>query len=223
MKITHEKTKALVLDALELIKEQAKVAKTFKTALAEVETNQDYSELYKKEQIEKLRTGYIAKYNEAKEKISEKLNAILDAEVEQENILEFDVPEFSNTLAAINASEGKLPYEVIDNIKINFAGQYQALNTIVSALKRYGIDLSGYGYENYLKSASNYVSELQIKVENIELSKDATLFSLRDVFDEFVTFAETRGIKLSSDATLFIELSEEEKQDFLTRRAMGLE
>ena len=126
-------------------------------------------------------------------------------------------------MAAINASEGKLPYEVIDNIKFNFAGQYQALNTIVAALKRYGVDLSGYGYENYLKSASNYVSELQIKVENIELSKDATLFSLRDLFDEIIIFAETRGIKLNADDALFGELSEEEKQDFLTRRAMGLE
>ena len=138
-----------------------------------------------------------------------------------EKILEFDTPEFSNTLAAINAAQGNLPADVINGIKLNFAGQYQALITIKSAFDRYGIDLAPYGYEEYITSAGFAIQPLISAAKNIEQDEVSTVLSLKNLFDDILKFGKVRGIEFTPAEETFGEYDEEDRE-LIARRAMGL-
>lgn len=222
MKVNHDKTKSLILNITKLLKAQIQTAKKYKADSDNILSDRLISQEYKNEQIEELRNAYLAKHSETKEKAENALNEILELELENEKILEFDVPEFSNTLAVINAAKGNLPSEVIESIKINFAGQYQTLLAIKSAFERYGVDLKKFGFEEYTISAGSAVKELIYQAQNIEQSETSTIVSLRKLFKDVIRFGEVRGINFSkSEKTLTADIDDEARK-ILTRKAMGL-
>ncbi len=220
MKVNHEQTKNIILSIVEMLKTQAQVAKKYKADLDTVTADEMISQKLKNDRIAELRNNYIAKHSELKDKVEEKLNAIISIELENEKILELDVPEFSNTLAAINAAKGHLPSEVIDSIKLNFAGQYQALLAIAAAFKNYGVELSKYGYSEYTASVKAAINPLIIQAQNIEQSETSTFISLRKLFKDVIRFGEVRGIKFSdSDKTFPFD---DEIRTLISKQAMGL-
>lgn len=221
MKVNHEQTKNKILDICKVLRTQAAYAKRFRQESLNVTTDEMLAQKYKNDRLAELREAYNAKYNETKTRIVEILGQIAEIEHEQEKILEFDVPEFSNTIAAINAAQGKLPADVITNIKLNFAGQYQILMTIKAAFERYEIDLVPYGYEEYTTSAGFVLPGLIHKAENIEQDEISTLLSLKNLFDDVLKFGKVRGITFTPTEETFNEFDEEDRE-LLARRAMGL-
>lgn len=199
MKINHDKTKGYILSICDLLKCQTKAAKEFKAEKEKVLTDNMLSEEYKNNCVAALRENYIAKYKETKVAIVKKLEAIILAEKENESILEYDVPEFSNTLAAINSAKGNLPSNVIESIKLNFAGQYQALLTIQAAFERYGVNLKDYKFNIYTTVAETAVNALIIQAENIELSEMSAFISLKKLYDNVISFGEIRGIVFTDE------------------------
>ena len=188
MKINHEQTKHLIIGITELLRNQAQTAKRFRTESEAILSDGRMSQENINNSIAELRNSYIAKYNETKEKVEEKLNAILPTELENEKILELDVPEFNNTLAAINSAQGELPSEVIEAIKLNFAGQYQALISIKATFERYGKDLSPWNYEEYITSAGFAIQPLLTAAQSIEQSEVSTFVSLQKLFNAVIHF-----------------------------------
>lgn len=222
MKVNHDKTKNLIIDITDILRAQAQVAKKFRAESNTVNEDKTYSQKYKADLIAKLRENYDAKYNGTKDKITAKLEEILKIELENEEILELDVPEFANTLAAINSAQGNLPGYVIENIKINFAGQYQALSTIAAAFENYNIDLSKYGYTEYLRSAAITIEQLINKTRDIEQSEISTFISLKNLLEDVIRFGEVRGITFSENVKTLGADMDDEARTILARKAMGL-
>ena len=220
MKVNHDETKGIILSIVEMLKTQVQVAKKYKADSDAVTADEMISQKLKNERIAELRDNYIAKHRELKDKVEEKLNAIIPIELENEKILELDVPEFSNTLAAINTSKGHLPSEVIESIKLNFAGQYQALLAIKSAFERYEVDLKPWKYDEYTASVNYAIKPLIIQAQNLEQSEASTSISLRKLFKDVIRFGEVRGIKFSdSDKTFPFD---DEIRTSALKKAMGL-
>lgn len=221
MRVNHEQTKRLILNIVDMLRNQAQTAKKFKGDSDVLIADNRMSQEFKNERIEELRNNYNAKYNEIKEKVEEKLNAIIPIELENEKILEFDVPEFANTLAVINAAQGKLPSDIIEGIKLNFAGQYQALLAIKATFERYEVDLSAWNFEEYTTSAGFAIQSLITQASNIEQSEVSTFISLQKLFRAVIRFGEVRGIKFSASEKTFA--SNDETSEALARQAMGLD
>ena len=222
MKINHEITRKNIIEITGLLRTQATVATNYRNTKTAIENDENMSQKYQQESLAQQRENYIAKLCETKEKIKERLEIILEDELKQETILEYDVPEFSNTLAVIDATQGQLPDEVIKNIKYNFAGQYQVLLSINAAFGKYGIELSKYGYDEYLRSASAVIQELIHEAKNIEQSEVSTFVSLRNLFSDIIKFGEVRGIKFSESEKDFREGHNEEADDIFAKQVMGL-
>lgn len=222
MKVNHEQTKNKIFDIAGLLREQARYAKAYRQNTQKLLDDKTLAEDYKNNEIAKLRTAYIAKYNDTKTKVVEKLNEIIPLELENEAILEFDIPEFANTMSAINSAQGKLPAEVMESIKLNFAGHYQVLNSIKAAFERYEIDLTPYGYEKYTTRAEFAIRDLITSAENIEQDEVSTIVSLNQLFNAIIHFGEVRGIEFTENAKTFGDGVDDEVRDILARRAMGL-
>lgn len=222
MKVNHDRTKKIIIDITDILRAQAQVAKNFKVESDKVTENKTYSQAYQAEKIDALRREYDIKYNGTKDEVAKKLEEILNIELENEQILEFDVPEFANTLAAINAAKGKLPENVISNIKLNFAGQYQALLTIAATFENYGVEVSRYGYDDYLRSVSLAIEPLIIQARNIERSEVSTAISLKKLLKNVIHFGEVRGITFSENVKTLGDGLDDDASNQLARRAMGL-
>lgn len=221
MKVNHEQTKNKILDICRVLRDQANYAKAFRQESKKVIDDEMLAQKYKNDKLAQLREAYNAKYNETKDKVVKMLGEIAEIELEQEKILELDVPEFSNTLATINAAQGKLPADVIEGIKLNFAGQYQALLAIKAAFERYEIDLKHYGYDEYTTSVAFAIKPLENAAANIEQDEVSTVLSLKRLFDDVLKFGKIRGVTFTPDQETFGEFDEEE-ENLLARRAMGL-
>lgn len=222
MKVNHEQTKNKIFDIAGLLREQARYAKNYKQEQIKITSDEMLAQKYKNDRLAELMAAYIAKHKETKEKVVALLNDITPIELEQEAILEFDVPEFQNTLAAINAAQGRLPADVMTGIKLNFAGQYQALLSIKAAFERYEIDLAPYGYEEYTTSAGFAIQPLIHAAENIEQEETSTIIDLQELFKKVIHFGEVRGIKFSEEAKTFGDGVDDEVRELLALKVMGL-
>lgn len=223
MKVNHETTKSRILDILGILREQARYAKIYKQECKKVLDDDMLAEKYKTDKVESLRVAYITKHNENKAKVVALLNEIATIETGQEKILDFDIPEFANTVAVINTAKGKLPADVMEGIKLNFAGYYQVLLSIQAVFEQFDIDLTPYNYHEYTTSAGVAVLPLIHAAENIEQEETSTIVSLHKLFKDVIHFGEVRGIEFSGPAKTFGEGIDEEVQETLTRRAMGLD
>ena len=221
MKVNHEQTKTKIIAICEALREQANNAKAFREESAKVLEDKTFTQEYKEKMLSNLRDGYNANYNTTKTKVVEILGEIEEIELEQEKIFELDIPEFSNTLAAIDAAQGNLPADVINSIKLNFAGYMQALNVIKSAFGRYGVDLEPYGFNEYATSAGFAIEVLKRTTENIEQEEVATVLSLKNLYNDIIAFGKTRGIEFDAEQESFGDI-DEDAQDIIARRAMGL-
>lgn len=222
MKVNHEQTKTKIFDIATLLREQARYAKNYKQEQIKITSDDTYAQEYKNSKIDELRKLYNAKHTETKTKIVEKLNEIREIELEQEKILDLDIPEFANTIAAISAANGKLPSDIITGIKLKFAGHYQALMAIKAIFDRCEIDLAPFGYEEYITSASFVIDALVNEAENMEQEEVASIVSLQQLFNNIIHFGEVRGIKFSDGDKTFGDGVDDEVREILARRAMGL-
>lgn len=222
MKINHEKTHNEILAITELIKKQAVSAKEYKNQKNILESDETMAQKYKNDRLAELRVIYINGINETKALIKERLITVADLETANEQILETDVPEFANTLAAINSAKGNLPGNVIENIKLNFAGQVQLLEIIEKTFDNYGIDMSRYNFSEYTKPSQLVIADLSVKVENIEQSEAAIFLSLTNIYKAIIHFGEVRGIVFSDSEKTFSNGVDDEIREELARQAMGL-
>lgn len=230
MKITHETTKTLINEVNELLKAQGRKARNYKEEKAKIEIDKTYSQGYQQELIHKLREDYLNSIQQTKEKALEKLNKMLEFEIEQENILELDVPEFANTLNLIKASRGELNPKVIKSIVLNFAGQYQILKSFNDLFAEYFDEnnsdekpfLQKYVDVTYFLSAEVLLSDVQKAVENIEVSEVSTCMSLRNIFKALIHFGETRGLTFTDSEKDSTDIINEAEDVDLARQVMGL-
>jgi hypothetical protein len=222
MKVNHEQTRGKIIEITELLKAQAVTAQNFKENSNKVLADESLSQKYQNDRIAELRENYIVKHKETKEKVIAILEEISPLELENEKILEYDIPEFANTMSAINSTQGKLPADVMESIKLNFAGHYQVLLSIKAAFEHYGIDLTPYKYEVYVTSAAFVINDMMKMAENLELSESSSFIALRQLHAKVIRFGEVRGIKFSPDEKTFGSISED-VSDALARQVMGLE
>ena len=220
--INHDITKNKIFDIAGLLREQARYAKDCKKKQLELIDDETLAQEYKNSRIAELRETYLARYEDTKEKVNEKLNEILEVELEQEKILNYDIPGFTNTIAAINAAKGKLPPEVMEGIKLNFAGNYLVMQSIKAAFESYEVDLSKYDYEDYMTSASAAIEPIMQAANNIERDEVSTVVSLYDIFKSLIHFGEVRGIEFTENAKIFGDGLDGEIEEIYARRVMGL-
>lgn len=221
-KINHKPAQDIICKIILRIKEQIKAAETYRQQKTTIETDTRMSREYQETRLKDLMQTYLAGLNETRGFIIENLESIAELEEGNEKILDFDVPEFSETLAAINAAKGKLPEEVIFGIRDKFNGNYQVLLTIVSAFENWGIDLAKYKYNDYITPAAVIIVKLIADAENIETSEVSSFISLRELLHNIVHFGECRGMIFSDEfKTLDSEL-ETVAKELLARQAMGL-
>ena len=141
-KINHKPAQDIICKIILRIKEQIKAAETYRQQKTTIEADTRMSREYQETRLKDLMQTYLAGLNETRSFIIENLESVAEFEEVNEKILDFDVPEFSETLAAINAAKGKLPAEVIFGIRDKFNGNYQVLLTIASVFENYGLDLT---------------------------------------------------------------------------------
>lgn len=222
MKVNHENTRINILKITELLKKLAGAATKYINDKLAVEMNDTISQKYQQEQIEELRVNYLSLLQQTKKEIREILDIITEYENEQDKIIEFDVPEYINTIATINATKGELPENVIKNIKYNFAGQYNNLISIKALFDLYDVNVLNYGYAEYVKSAKDALSEIDIMAKNIETSEQSIFIDLRKIFTSIITFGEVRGIKFADVEKDFGELDNPTAQEMLVNKVMGI-
>lgn len=221
-KINHKPAQDIICDIILRIKKQVETTETYRQKKISIEADARMSREYQEKSIQELMQTYLAALNETRAFIIEKLEKVAELEGENEKILDFDVPEFSETLAAINATKGKLPEDVIFGIRDKFNGNYQVLLTITSALENYGIDLKKYQFGDYIATAAEKLVKLIKDAENIETSEASSFISLRELLHNVVHFGECRGMIFSDDFKMLNSELETVAKDLLARQAMGL-
>ncbi len=222
MKVNHENTKSKILEIAGVIREQANYTKTYKQNKSNVLADETYSEAYKNERLEKLHVDYLTHHKEVKNKLKGMLNEIMSYELENEAVVEFDIPEYTNTVATITASRNTLSADVINGIILNFAGHYQILNTLKAIFKSNGIDVQYYNFGEYAVSAREAVPKLISVAENIEQEENTAIISLKNLLSSVIRFGEVRGIKFDDDAKSLGSDIDSEASTIIARRAMGL-
>lgn len=227
MEINHDKTRDLIFKCLQLIGEQAKAAQSYRERYIKLCENKDYTQDYINKRIEETRNEYIQAHEDTKTSIIEMLDEVAEAELANESISEFDIPEFANTMNSIHITSGKLPADVIETIIKNNIGRYQVLNVIQTALEGYGIDIKPYNFPAYASSVAVTIPPLKLQTESMELSPQSTCVYWEKLFDNLMTFAANLGVayedkKFDIEIEYMDKLKEEiaEKQ---ARTAMGLD
>lgn len=228
-KINHKPAQDIICDIIERIKKQVETALKFKAQKVNYETDTRLAEEFRNTKIAEINSAYLAELQDTRAFIAEKLEAVADLETETENILDFDVPEFSETLTAVNTAKGKLPEAVIYGIRDKFKGNYQVMATIKAALEGFGIDLKPYKFNDYTEPAKESIARLIINAKNIETSEDTSFISLEELLNDVVYFGRCRGMVFSDDfASLPTNISgavakiKDDVQTQMARQAMGL-
>ena len=228
-KINHKPAQDIICDIILRIKKQVENALNYKKQKVTLETDERLNTEYREGQIKAINEKYLAELQETRAFIAEKLGAVAEIEKENESILDFDVPEFSETMAAVNAAKGKLPEAVIYGIRDKFKGNYQVMATIKAALEGFEIDLKPYKFNDYTAPAEECISQMIINAGNIETSADTSFISLGELLDEIVYFAECRGMVFGDDFKTFdpetagaVAEVKDAIQTQTARQAMGL-
>ena len=228
-KINHKPAQDIICDIILRIKKQVENALNYKKQKVTLETDERLNTEYREGQIKAINEKYLAELQDTRAFIAEKLEAVADLEAETENILDFDVPEFSETLTAVNTAKGKLPEAVIYGIRDKFKGNYQVMATIKAALEGFGIDLKPYKFNDYTEPAKESFARLIINAKNIETSEDTSFISLEELLNDVVYFGRCRGMVFSDDfASLPTHISDavdkikDDVQTQIARQAMGL-
>lgn len=229
-KINHKPAQDIICDIILRIKKQIKSATTYKAQRLNFETDVRLNDEYRQQSIAKLDSNYLAELGETRAFICEKLEEVAKLEEENDNILDLDVPELSETLSAISTTKGRLPELVISNIFDKFKGNYQVIVTIAAAFKEHGITLDKFNIENRLRTAREVVDGLIVDATNIETSADTSYISLSELLQNIVEWGRGRGMVWSDE---FVSLGEEldsfiakVRDDVATqnaRQAMGLD
>ena len=222
-KVNHKPTQDIICDVILRIKKQVSEAEAFRQKKIALETDTRMSREYQETQLSELRQSYIAGLNETKTYIIESLGKIAGIEEENEKILDFELPEFPQALASIDAVRGKLPDKIIFSIRDKFKGNHQSLLIIASALKFYGIDIEKYNFKDYITPATSKITELITDAENIEQSEVSSFISLRELLHNIVNFGECRGMIFGDDFKNLDSELEEIAKDLTARREMGLQ
>lgn len=229
-KINHKSAQDAIADIVARIKKQIEAALSYKEQKVKYETDSRLAQEFRNAKIAEINSAYLVELQKTREFIVEKLEKVAELEKENENILDFDVPEFSETMAAINATKGKLPEAVIFGIRDKFKGNYQVMVTIRAALESFGIDLKPYKFDDYADTAQNRIAALIINAKNIETSEDTSFISLEELLNDVVYFGRCSGMDFSND---FISLKSDVAESFekvkdavktqIAREAMGLQ
>lgn len=216
--------KAKILEVSDILRNQAEYADNYKKQQIEIQSNKTYSQEYQNERIAELRSLYIEKYNETKTKVIEKLNAVINTEKENEAVFDCGSSEYANTINMITSSSDKLSPEVINAIKLKFAGQYLVLNSIRSVFKHCGVDVDAkpYCYSEFTKKAEEELAEVIILTENAEQEETTAMISLRNIFRKLIRFGEVRGITFSEEERTFSYDMLDEEEEIRARKSMGL-
>lgn len=222
MKVNHEQTKRLIIDIVGILREQAHNTQNYRKSRDDVLSDENTSDSYKHEKIQAMCENYLAGLEKTKEMVSDKLNTILEIESENDDILEYDIPEFANTLSAINSAHGKLPPSVMGHIKLNFAGHYQVLKTIVAAFEHYEIDIKQYSYDEYIENANSQIAILLEKASNLEQSEISGVLALKKLCNDVIHFGELRGLEFTDSEKSFGVEIDDAAAEILARSAMGL-
>lgn len=222
MKVNHENTKKKILEITSILKNQANSAKTFKKNKALILQDEARSEKYKTDAVAELAKGYYSLLEDTKKKLIEHLEEIIPLELENEAILQFDIPEYLNTVTTITSAKKELSADVINTIKLNFAGHYQVLNSIASILKSNDISPEQYGYSEYTRSVTDVIPGLISMAENLEQEENNAIISLHNFFKAIIRFGEVRGVAFSESEKNFGEGIDDEAKETLIRRSMGL-
>lgn len=222
MRINHEKTYNNILEVVKLLNAQGNSAKNYLKEYHEIVDGTDHSQEYKNRKTEELMVAYYEGYGERKKAIREVIGKIAEDEAINDAIVELDVPEYSNTVAIIRATEGKLPHEFIKNIKDNFAGNYNAISSIVALLEFYGLKPDSYGFKEYARHSSDALNEIDIMVGNLERSQEAVFLDLRMIYEKIVTFGKVRGLMFSDEVLNDDALRDEVAEEEIAKRVMGI-
>lgn len=226
MQINHDKTKEVLFSILTFIKEYAKSVESNKASTKSILTDETLSEKTKNERVEKLRVEYNKAFNEAKTFLSEKYDKIEEIETENENILELDVPEFSNTYSVLSGDV--IPWGILPDVVKNFAGQHKVLLIFSELLEGKALTDTDNEYYNKLKAYAEDVTSalfpIRDKTLNLEQSSDALTYSLYKLFEDIITFSEMHGIYFSDEQKAFgIDMSEDsEHMTNFMRKVMNI-
>lgn len=222
MKVNHESTKTVLLQIIDELRAQADRATKYNAESHEITENQQISITYKQNLIDDMRVKYLASLEESRSAMRALIERLLAYESDQDKIIEYDVPEYANTIATIKATKGQLPADVIKLIKYNFAGQYNNLVSIATLFKMYGIDVLEYGYKEYVRDAVDALTEIDIMIENMETSAESVHIDLRNIMRKVVTFGEVRGLTFADEEKSLGAFNDEIAEDLLVDKVMGL-
>lgn len=222
MKINHEKTKENILKIISLLNAQGESASRYIKQYHEVVDDQTKSQSYQAEQVELLRVNYYNGYEERKKQIREIIEMVAETEAYNDSIVELDVPEYSNTVAIIHATGGDLPEEFISNAKYNFAGNYNAITSLVALLECYGLKSESFGYKEYARHSSEALNEIDIMVKDLERSEQAVFLDLRMIYEKILTFGKVRGLEFAESELNDDALRNELAEDLIANQVMGI-
>jgi len=221
-KINHKPAQDIICDIAIRIDKQIKAALTYKEKKVALEGDTRLSTEYREGQIRTINDAYLKELQETRAFLVEKLEAVGTIEEELENILDFDIPELSETLAALNTTQGKLPKEVIAGIRDKFKDNYQVMLTLAAALENQGYKLEDFGFDYYIHPASLILAQMIDNASNIETSADSSFISLRDLFNAVIDFGEKRGMVFGETIKKLDERVADVISDYLVHEAMGL-
>ncbi|MBQ2967448.1 MAG: hypothetical protein IJE10_04940 [Clostridia bacterium] len=223
MKVNHETTKNAMLEIISILKLWAKYVNNYIDERVKVLENQNISDIFKQEQLNGLRTSYINKHVEYKERVSKQIEKIAEAEEINESILDFDVPQFNEIFKLIEVTKGKIPAETLELIKENFAGYRQALLALDAVFLHYGVDLKADAvFKEHIYHVNVFTDVLYDKAQSMELSEDSILLHLKSYHADLMHLAELLGICFDEDVKTFDAGISDEIQEKMARQAMGL-
>ena len=223
MRINHNITKSKTVEIIKELISLYTYAANYRKEKQKWLDDKVYAEHIKKEKMEALDAAYLQRHQKAKERMLEILGVILEAENENDSILEYDVPEFANTVSVIHASAGKLPRVVLESIKHNFSGQYQVLETIGALFEHYGIDLDKVDFADYVQPAFIKLEALQHSVSNLEQSEVSVCVYMKQIRRDLLNFCSVRGITFTDEELKELDFSvDDEMETVIARQEMGL-
>ena len=216
----HSETKMNIIKIFEAVRDFSAEINSYYDVVKRINESTIYTDEGKKTQIANINREYGAKAEALFGKAKAELDGIKQHEAEADKVFDITDNKLISALQIMNASNGKLSAEALNNIVSNFIGNRNGLLTLKDVFTSHGVNT---------QSIDKYIVDVSKIIDNVEANFDTATKSFGNA--EMMYYASCKALSGLAD-NLGIELegefdnigvSADRCENAMARAVMGLE
>ena len=216
----HSETKMNIIKIFEAVRDFSAEINSYYDVVKRINESTIYTDEGKGTQITDINREYGAKAEALFNKAKAELDGIKQHEAEADKVFDITDNKLISALQIVNASNGKLSAEALNNIVSNFIGNRNGLLTLKDVFTSHGVNT---------QSIDKYIVDVSKIIDNVEANFDTATKSFGNA--EMMYYASCKALSGLAD-NLGIELegefdnigvSADRCENAMARAVMGLE